>query len=78
MGLRQLYFLIGGLMQKLVYLTEGLSVILAFIGVKLILEASDSQGWKVPQISLSLSLVFIVVVLALTAAISLIKAPKQV
>jgi len=77
MGLRQLYFLIGGLMQKLVYLTEGLSVILAFIGVKLILEASDSQGWKVPQISLSLSLVFIVVVLALTAAISLIKAPKQ-
>jgi tellurite resistance protein TerC len=78
MGLRQLYFLIGGLMQKLIYLTEGLSVILAFIGVKLILEASDSQGWKVPQISLSLSLVFIVVVLALTAAISLIKAPKQV
>lgn len=77
MGLRQLYFLIGGLMQKLVYLTEGLAVILAFIGVKLILEASDSQGWKVPQISLSLSLVFIVVVLALTAAISLIKAPKQ-
>ncbi len=77
MGLRQLYFLIGGLMQKLVYLTEGLSVILAFISVKLILEASDSQGWKVPQISLSLSLVFIVVVLALTAAISLIKAPKQ-
>ena len=77
MGLRQLYFLIGGLMQKLVYLTEGLSVILAFIGVKLILEASDSQGWKVPQISLSLSMVFIVVVLALTAAISLIKAPKQ-
>jgi tellurite resistance protein TerC len=77
MGLRQLYFLIGGLMQKLVYLTEGLSIILAFIGIKLILEASDSQGWKVPQISLSLSLSFIVVVLVLTAIVSLLKAPKH-
>ena len=39
MGLRQLYFLIGGLLKRLVYLSIGLSVILAFIGVKLILEA---------------------------------------
>ncbi len=39
MGLRQLYFLLGGLLQKLVYLSYGLGVILAFIGVKLILEA---------------------------------------
>jgi tellurite resistance protein TerC len=77
MGLRQLYFLIGGLMQKLIYLTEGLSLILAFIGVKLILEASQSQGWKVPQISLAASLIFIVVVLAGTATISLVKAPKE-
>jgi len=45
MGLRQLYFLIGGLMKKLVYLTQGLSIILAFIGVKLLLEAMHSQGW---------------------------------
>ncbi len=77
MGLRQLYFLIGGLMQKLIYLTEGLSLILAFIGVKLILEASQSQGWKVPQISLTASLIFIVVVLAGTATFSLVKAPKE-
>ena len=39
MGLRQLYFLIGGLLQRLVYLSIGLSVILGFIGVKLIMEA---------------------------------------
>ena len=39
LGLRQLYFLLGGLLKRLVYLSEGLSVILAFIGVKLVLEA---------------------------------------
>ena len=39
MGLRQLYFLLGGLLQRLIYLTYGLSFILAFIGVKLVLEA---------------------------------------
>ena len=39
MGLRQLYFLIGGLLKRLVYLGLGLSVLLAFIGVKLILHA---------------------------------------
>ena len=39
MGLRQLYFLIGGLLERLVYLSLGLSVVLGFIGVKLVLEA---------------------------------------
>ena len=39
MGLRQLYFLIGGLLQRLVYLSIGLSVVLGFIGVKLVMEA---------------------------------------
>src|SRR3712207_9321550 len=39
MGLRQLYFLLGGLLKRLVYLSIGLAVILAFIGVKLIMEA---------------------------------------
>ena len=39
MGLRQLYFLLGGLLKRLVYLSLGLAVILAFIGVKLVLEA---------------------------------------
>src|SRR5947209_7671511 len=39
MGLRQLYFLLGGLLERLVYLSIGLAVILAFIGVKLVMEA---------------------------------------
>jgi tellurite resistance protein TerC len=74
MGLRQLYFLIGNLMKKLVYLTEGLAVILAFIGVKLILEAAHSQGWHhIPVISLGVSLGFILGVLVLTTGISLYK-----
>ncbi len=79
MGLRQLYFLIGGLMKKLVYLTEGLSVILAFIGVKLVLEAMHSQGWhhlgpiKLPHISLVFSLGMIIATLALTSIFSLYK-----
>lgn len=79
MGLRQLYFLIGGLMKKLVYLTQGLSVILAFIGVKLFLEAMHSQGWdhfgpiKFPHISLTFSLGMIIGTLALTSIFSLYK-----
>ena len=44
MGLRQLYFLLGGLMNKLIYLTQGLAIILGFIGVKLIIEAIHGGG----------------------------------
>ena len=79
MGLRQLYFLIGGLMNKLIYLTEGLSFILAFIGVKLFLEAIHSQGWhsvgplELPHISLIFSLGMIIATLALTSILSLYK-----
>jgi tellurite resistance protein TerC len=79
MGLRQLYFLIGGLMKKLIYLTEGLAILLVFIGIKLILEASHSQGWHtiagvhLPEISLQFSLGFIVFTLISTAVISLTK-----
>ena len=82
MGLRQLYFLIGRLMGKLVYLTEGLALILAFIGIKLVLEASHSQGWHsiwgihLPEVSLQVSLGFILVVLASTTVISLFKSRK--
>ena len=54
MGLRQLYFLIGGLLRRLVYLSVGLSIILGFIGIKLILHALHSyhlgglgaMGWR--------------------------------
>ena len=65
MGLRQLYFLLGGLLSKLVYLSYGLAVILGFIGVKLVLEAlhennlpfiNGGQPVPVPTIGILLSL----------------------
>ena len=77
MGLRQLYFLIGDLMKKLIFLSEGLSAILAFIGVKLLFEAAIAQGWhkvagiKIPEIGLGISLGFILFTLLVTTAISL-------
>ncbi len=71
MGLRQLYFLIGGLLKKLVHLSYGLSVILAFIGVKLVLHALHESGVHVPEISIPFSLGFIVLVLAVTTFTSL-------
>ena len=78
MGLRQLYFLIGGLLKRLVYLSIGLSVILAFIGVKLVLHAlhhyhlADWAPW-VGEIPIWVSLAVIIVTLAITTVASLIK-----
>ena len=77
MGLRQLYFLLGGLLEKLVYLNIGLSVILAFIGLKLVFEALhgshiDHLGWlPVPEVNIAVSLAFIVITLLVTAGVSL-------
>ena len=71
MGLRQLYFLLEGLLDRLIYLNKGLAVILAFIGVKLVLEAGHATlGWDVPEIPIWFSLLFIVVVLIITAVVS--------
>lgn len=72
MGLRQLYFLLQGLMDRLIYLSRGLSFILAFIGVKMILEALHGNGVHVPEVSLEVSLGVIVLTLAVTAATSLL------
>jgi tellurite resistance protein TerC len=77
MGLRQLYFLLGGLLNRLIYLSYGLSAILGFIGVKLFLEALPSVGVHGPHISTSLSLAVIGGVLAVTAAASLIVARRR-
>ncbi|MCS7478118.1 TerC family protein [Umezawaea endophytica] len=86
MGLRQLYFLLGGLLSKLVYLSVGLSVILGFIGVKLILEAlhtntfsflNGGEGLPVPTIGIELSLGVIVGVLTITTIASLIKVKRH-
>ena len=83
MGLRQLYFLIGDLLKRLVYLSYGLAVLLAFIGVKLILHAmhenelpfingGDHIEWA-PEIPIWLSLVAIVGILGVTTVLSLAK-----
>lgn len=87
MGLRQLYFLLGGLLERLIYLSVGLSVVLAFIGVKLILEAlhenslpfvnnGEPVGWA-PAIPIWLSLSFIVGAFGITAAASLWKTRRD-
>lgn len=81
MGLRQLYFLLGGLLDRLVYLSIGLAVVLGFIGIKLVLEAlhlnevgwingGEPVGWA-PQIPIWVSLSVIVAVLAVTTVASL-------
>ncbi|MBW5481529.1 TerC/Alx family metal homeostasis membrane protein [Streptomyces bambusae] len=77
MGLRQLYFLLGGLLKKLVHLSYGLSVILGFIGVKLVLHALHESGVHVPQISTPLSLGVICAVLVVTTITSLAASKKQ-
>ncbi|GGR92688.1 tellurium resistance protein TerC [Streptomyces aureoverticillatus] len=77
MGLRQLYFLIGGLLKKLVHLSYGLSVILGFIGVKLVLHALHENGVHVPEISIPVSLGVICGVLIVTTITSLMASKKQ-
>jgi tellurite resistance protein TerC len=78
MGLRQLYFLIGGLLDRLVYLSYGLSVVLGFIGVKLILEALHHQGvhWA-PEVPILVSLGVILGTLTITAVASLAKSSRD-
>ena len=78
MGLRQLYFIIGGLIERLVYLSYGLAVVLGFIGVKLIVETLHHHGvsWA-PEIPILWSLGIIIGVLALTAVISLWKVRRD-
>ncbi|MDR7081051.1 tellurite resistance protein TerC [Arthrobacter ginsengisoli] len=81
MGLRQLYFLIDGLLDRLIYLAYGLAAILAFIGVKLILHAlhennlpfvNDGQPVPVVEITTGLSLTVIIGVLVFTVVASLL------
>ncbi|WP_342023840.1 TerC family protein [Arthrobacter citreus] len=81
MGLRQLYFLIDGLLDRLIYLSYGLAAILAFIGVKLVLHAlhentlwfiNDGEHVKVVEIGTGLSLSVIIGVLLVTVIASLV------
>jgi tellurite resistance protein TerC len=87
MGLRQLYFLLGGLLDRLTYLSVGLAVVLGFIGVKLLLEALHGNnvpfingGAPVPwasEVPVWLSLVFIGTTLLVTTLWSLIRSRAQ-
>ncbi len=87
MGLRQLYFLIGGLLKRLVYLSIGLAVLLAFIGVKLILHALHENNLPflnggqplhgVPDIPISVSLGAIILILGVTTVASLVKSSRD-
>jgi tellurite resistance protein TerC len=88
MGLRQLYFLLGGLLNRLEYLSIGLWLVLGFIGVKLILEALHANNvpfinggqpvsWA-PNVSIELSLAVIVGTLAVTTVVSVIKSRRTV
>jgi len=78
MGLRQLYFLVDGLLDRLVFLSYGLSVILAFIGVKMIMHATHEAGLDVPDISTWVSLGVILVILITTVVLSLTVGKRQV
>lgn len=77
MGLRQLYFLLENLLKRLIYLSKGLSIILAFIGVKMIFEALHGVGVHkllgvhIPEFSLTFSLGAIVTCLIITTVASL-------
>ncbi|MER7796719.1 TerC family protein [Microbacterium sp. NPDC096154] len=86
MGLRQLFFLIGGALQRLVYLAQGLAVILAFIGVKLVLHALHVNElpfvnggrhveWA-PEIPIWFSLLFIAATIAVATVASLVKSRR--
>ena len=77
LGLRALYFLVSGLLDRLVYLSTGLAVILAFIGVKLVLHFLHVEIKSVPEISTGTSLIVILVVLAITTVASLVKARRD-
>lgn len=83
MGLRQLYFLVEIALTRLAYLSKGLSVILAYIGFKLLIEAligvgiDEVAGFRIPEPSLIFSMGVIFSALAVTAIISLRKEPNR-
>ena len=83
MGLRQLYFLLEGLLSRLIFLSKGLSFILAFIGIKMIMEAfhaisiDEIGGLSIPDVSLEVSLGVIILSLLITTVASLTATRKD-
>ena len=77
LGLRALYFLLKGLLDKLVYLSLGLSIILMFIGVKLIMTYVHEIWYEVPKIPTLVSLAVIALILIVSTVASLMKVKKD-
>jgi tellurite resistance protein TerC len=77
LGLRALYFLVRGLLDRLVYLSTGLSLILAFIGVKLALHWGHLREPDVPEITTGTSLTVIIAVLVVTTVASIVKSRRD-
>jgi len=77
LGLRALFFLVKGLLDRLVYLSTGLAIILGFIGVKLVLHWAHGLNDAIPEIKTPLSLAVIVTVLTITTIASLIKVRRD-
>jgi tellurite resistance protein TerC len=77
LGLRPLYFLVSGLLDRLVYRSTGLAIILAFLGVKLVLHFVQLHDHDVPEISTGLSLGVVAIVLSITAIASLVEVRRN-
>jgi tellurite resistance protein TerC len=87
MGLRQLYFLLGGMLDRLAYLKYGIAAILGFIGVKLLIHAIHeapldfipgfSALQRIPEVPIWLSLAFIVVAMGVAIVASLVVAGRR-
>ncbi|MBM7825389.1 tellurite resistance protein TerC [Arcanobacterium pluranimalium] len=78
LGLRQMFFLIDGLLEKLIYLHFGLAAILGFIALKLVLHASHGYGYfeAIPEPSIIFSVAFIVVSILITVIVSVLGAKR--
>jgi tellurite resistance protein TerC len=77
LGLRALFFLVQGLLDRLVYLSTGLAIVLAFIGVKLVLHWGHTLSGAVPEIPTLTSLAVIVAILAVTTVASLLRSRRD-
>lgn len=77
LGLRALYFLLKGLLDKLVYLSLGLAIILVFIGIKLLFAYGHTVNESIPHIPTAVSLTFIITTLVITGVASWIKVRKD-
>ena len=77
LGLRALFFLVSGLLDRLVYLSTGLALILGFLGVKLVLHWAHRMDHRIPEVATSLSLAVIVAALLVTVIASLAKSRRD-